>query len=144
MQPDHTEYVRAALATNAVKEVCSHLEQKARELDDAHAEIERLRNALTGALSWFSDPDADKLEQWERIASEFYEETGYLRPGKSYPLGSYVPDDLDEIWGEWTLRRQRETIANMRAALVVSPPSSGVQSGVQGPSEPGQNEGESA
>jgi cell division protein FtsB len=50
-----TEYVRADLATHAVKEVCSHLEQKARELDEAHGEIAELegennrhRKTMTG------------------------------------------------------------------------------------------------
>ena len=80
------------------------------------AEIERLRKAVADALAWFSDPDTDVVEQFERIAEEFYRETGHLRPGKSYPMGLLPPDDLDSIWSEWTYMRQRSVLKGLRDA----------------------------
>ena len=99
--------------------------------DDIHAALEaecaELRNALSMALAWFTDPDGDLLEQWERIAEEFYRDTGYLRPGKSYPLGAYVPEDLESIWAEWTFNRSRAVFKKMEAAYLTKRQSADAQ-----------------
>jgi hypothetical protein len=75
-------------------------------------------DALENALKWFHDPVADRLEEWERIAHEFYKETGYLRPGKSWPMGVAVPDDVESVWFDWCNRRSIEALNAMRLALV--------------------------
>jgi hypothetical protein len=77
----------------------------------------QLIEACEKAERWMSDPNGDKLEEWERIAHEFHLETGELRPGKSYPLGMPVPENLDEIWRDWCNKKQSEVLASLRAAL---------------------------
>lgn len=77
----------------------------------------KLLEACEKAERWMSDPNGDKLEEWERIASEFHKETGYLRPGKSYPLGVIEPEDLPEIWRNWCYKKQSEVLASLRNAI---------------------------
>ena len=53
--------------------------------------------AARDAAAWAWDPDEDQLEQFERIASWFQRETGFLRPGKSYPTGYSVDEDARRL-----------------------------------------------
>ena len=80
------------------------------------AEIERLRKALDQAVNWPELYDIGK-----KIYEILIHPTASVTAFETWELG----DALKKARGE-------------------RPPSSGVQSGVQGPSEPGQNEGESA
>lgn len=50
---------------------------------------------------WTYDPAEDSLDRFERIGVMFFKETGYLRPGKSYPMGCWIPEDLNEIFKNW-------------------------------------------
>lgn len=70
--------------------------------------------AAKDALSWIWDPDADPLDTFERIADEFYRDTGFLRPGKSEPFG-YERDEKEReaAWEQWRRDRSRK----VRAAL---------------------------
>ena len=90
--------------------------EKDAEIERLKAENADMRDALEMALSWFHNPEADRLEEWERIAHEFYKETGYLRPGKSWPMGEPVPDDVDSVWSDWCKRRAIEVFNAMRIA----------------------------
>lgn len=91
------------------------------EVSDANAHLiaaaPDLYDAVAKALLWITDPTADQLEQWERIASEFHNDTGYLRQGKDYPIGVPEPYDLHSVWQEWTYTRHTAMLNNLKAAL---------------------------
>jgi hypothetical protein len=97
------------------------------ERKDLHEQIERLR-AEAGAyrvvleemVRWFWGvlPE-DAITAFERVGEEFYAETGMMRPGKSYPLESYPPDDdvRRKTWDEWVKKKRDALEAKARAAL---------------------------
>lgn len=75
-------------------------------------EASRVRAELTaslrGLLTFFSHPEENSLERFERIASEFYSETGMLAPGKSEPMDfGYQGRDEErrERYDEWVSER---------------------------------------
>lgn len=85
-----------------------------------------LYEALNGLEPLFGRPHENSLERFERIAAQFYRETGFLAPGKDAPAAGGQPD-IEE-------RRQRydawidAKVAKARAALAkVSPQEAGAQ-----------------
>ncbi len=76
-----------------------------------------LYDALEFASLWMWDPDEGPVDSYERINDWFMRETGYMRPGKSYPMETPPPDDLQQIWDRWRVQKSREVLAMIRAAL---------------------------
>lgn len=62
---------------------------------------------------WAWNPDKNANETFEDIASWFYDETGYLRPGKSYPCAYPAPEDRQLKWDEWRQQKAREFLAGI-------------------------------
>jgi len=48
----------------------------------------------------------NSIEVFELIGEMFRKDTGLLRPGKSYPLEMFRPDDLDERFRAWVKANQ--------------------------------------
>lgn len=87
------------------------------KLARARASEKRLADAAALAASWAWDPDENQLEQFERIASEYYRDTGYLRPGKDDPFGDSSSKENRERWDAWRAQRSREVLRALRSAL---------------------------
>lgn len=81
------------------------------------------REALKGLCDWFGLYPAGKHphEQWERLAEEFYQDTGLLRPGKDYPAGAHLTEKQEEErslkWRLWAEVRRRIMIEKASKAL---------------------------
>ena len=77
--------------------------------DDANAHLlaasTDLYDALEGLEMLYSRENESANDTFERIAEVFYNETGYLRPGKSYPMGFEPPQDRLSIWNEWCAKK---------------------------------------
>ena len=59
------------------------------------------------------------LENWESVAEEFYRDTRFLRPGKSYPLGCEPdPQERNAAWNTWVKARGLRIAAAIRALLI--------------------------
>ena len=66
------------------------------------------------------------LENWENVAAEFYRDTGFLRPGKSYPPECYVdPEEQRAAWNTWVKARALRTAAAIRSLLAETEPTTG-------------------
>ncbi len=67
------------------------------------------------ALDWIHDPDENATARFERIAFDFYRDTGFSRPGKDVPASAYGPADDKRAaeFEKWCAKRSRE----VRAAL---------------------------
>lgn len=76
-----------------------------------------LYDALDAASLWMWDPDENSVESFERINEWFMKETGHMRPGKSYPMETPPPDNLQQIWDEWRTKKSRDVLLAIRAAL---------------------------
>jgi hypothetical protein len=61
------------------------------------------------------------LDQWEELAEEFHKETGFMRPGKDYPMGAGLDEEREAernaTWKAWAEKRRTEMIARLRAAI---------------------------
>ena len=107
---------RAAEAT-FMNDIYAH----ASALDAAHArgaaERDELVKALDGLLMLFKQPDEDSLEQFERVADAFYQETGFLRPGKDCRRDD--PEIRQEQWDKWfedKILTARATLTRIKAS----------------------------
>lgn len=79
--------------------------------------IDKMEEALDFAGRWFWNPDEGTIEQYERIGEWFTQETGLMRPGKSYPMeGPPPPEDLERIFREWCVQKSRQAHALIRSA----------------------------
>jgi len=56
---------------------------------------------LREALALLPNPDENANERFERIASQYYKDTGYLRPGKSDPERDTCNSENVERFGNW-------------------------------------------
>lgn len=90
------------------------------DVSDANAALiaaaPELLKALTGLVTFFSPPGECSMERFERLAAEFYRETGMLAPGKSEPMEcSYQGRDEErrERYDRWVADR----VAAARAAI---------------------------
>ena len=54
-------------------------------------------------------------DRFERIGEWFQSETGYLRPGKSYPMTGPPPEDREQVWDAWLARKRSVTRAALAA-----------------------------
>lgn len=75
-----------------------------------------LVEALTDLAAWATDPDDST--QFDRIADEFFRETGFMRPGKD--VAAAMIQDREEAWAAWETwrtNRARLLLANARAVL---------------------------
>lgn len=81
------------------------------------AERDELKNAAWKAERWLWDPDENQLDQFERIADEFYAATGHLRPGKDDSFEDTSSPENRKRWQDWSHGRNREVLALLRAAL---------------------------
>jgi hypothetical protein len=64
--------------------------------------------------------NTDVNGQFEAIAEKFYQDTGWLRPGKSVPLAmaeKYQGNERDVVWREWCERWRARLIAALSAGL---------------------------
>jgi hypothetical protein len=120
-------FVYAGIPEVLISEVFpyAHIEESKGSYDRAEANANAdliaaapdMYEAITSALEWMHDPEADALEQFERIGQLFYKDTGYLRPGKSYPMDSHVPEDCEKVWAAWRNQRQAAVITAFIAAI---------------------------
>lgn len=70
--------------------------------------------AVERALAWIHDPDDP--DEFERIAAEFFQATGFLRPGKDYPVGGSVDEHARlDAWEKWRHSRSAEVRAQLLA-----------------------------
>lgn len=64
------------------------------------------------------------LDQWEDLAEEFHKETGFMRPGKDYPMGYGLDEEREAersaAWKQWAEKRRDEMIARLRAAIAAA------------------------
>ncbi len=84
----------------------------------AMSDAEQMREALQMIHDWRGLCDSSKFETWERIASDFYRDTGFLRPGKSYPMDCQ-PDEKEQsaAWKAWVTEQNAKVDDAIRAAL---------------------------
>ncbi len=75
-----------------------------------------LRTALRLVLARCRDPNAPAGESYERVAEEFWRDTGLMAPGKSVPLamGSQNPDEVRARFDEWEKAKWAEAWAAAR------------------------------
>jgi hypothetical protein len=79
--------------------------------------------AVRAAAAWISDPDANPIEEYERIAAEYQRDTGRLRPGKSAPIETGRESSSEENrqrFHEWCRERSRKVLAELRAAIALA------------------------
>ncbi len=91
--------------------------------DDLAAEVERLSGALRAMVEWFWGLQPETLvESFDRVAAEFYRETGVIRPGKSVPLAMNPPwteEERRDRWDAW-VKAKRDAL-EVRARRALSP-----------------------
>jgi hypothetical protein len=73
--------------------------------------LEQAREALSALLSLYKQPGEDADDCFERVADDFYRETGYLRPGKDCRL--HDPAKRGVAWEKWIA----DKLTAARAAL---------------------------
>ena len=95
------------------------------EPEDARlAAFDLMREALRAAVEWFwgASPET-MIESHDRVAAEFYSDTGVIAPGKSVPLAMNPPWTEDErraAWDAWVKRRRDALENGCRAALAAA------------------------
>lgn len=105
------------IGPDAGKNIASLMNLGEHYLKDVPALVERveqLEKALA-AIVLVCGPTGDSLEDFERIASAFYNETGYMRPGKDVAAGA-CQEDLElrtHKFRQWVAAK----VAIARAAL---------------------------
>jgi hypothetical protein len=69
-----------------------------------HANV---RQALAGLEALWQRPGENANDAFERIAADFWQETGYLRPGKDLPaaMGAGCDEERQDAWKGWVARR---------------------------------------
>lgn len=91
-----------------------------RENEELRAQNAELLEAARKAVAWIWDPEADQLEQFERVAEEFHRATGFLRPGKSEPMALATEErqkERDAAWEKWRRERSSGVINGLRTAI---------------------------
>lgn len=75
-----------------------------------------LVEAAESVLAW-------RISDFDTIAEMFYRETGYLRPGKDYPVGmggETVRKEAADAWNVWVDRKNAELTAQLTAAIAAA------------------------
>lgn len=102
--------------------------------DIAERRVAELEGALRAMTEWFWGVQTeDAVESYERVGQEFYEDTGMMRPGKSYPVEMYAPDDevRRSTWDAWVKKKRDALEAKARAALSLPPDAPTVGRGIR-------------
>lgn len=78
-------------------------------LDEIREWVLSARVALAGLEMLFSREGENAADRFERVADEFYRETGVMRPGKSYPDAMPAPSDEERtrVYEEWVAAKLR-------------------------------------
>ena len=106
---------------------CSGFGRSSEEAERTAAQIAAALNAYADLLAvlqevgeWFA-LTKPPLDQWEDLAEEFRKETGFLRPGKSYPMAAGLDEEREAernaAWKDWSERRRADMIARVRSAI---------------------------
>ena len=83
---------------------------KSREESKANARLIATAPEMLEVLEWlfnrYRKEEETCLDHYERLAEQFYSETGRLAPGKSEPLDSCHPDEKEKaetqhVWDSW-------------------------------------------
>jgi len=82
---------------------------------EAASRIEGLESVLRLVHDWRGLCDDNEMETFERIASMFYQQTGYLRPGKDCRESS--PEKRAEVWNKWVEGENLALDMKIRTAL---------------------------
>jgi hypothetical protein len=105
--PTSTGKVRAALSSEVVRGSREELLRR----------LEQRKTALEGILQFYKGEGENALDAWERVATLFYQATGFLRPGKAEPLELSAQADRERrreaAWIEWQgsfLKAAREAL----------------------------------
>lgn len=77
------------------------LEEATEQITTLKAELREARGALAGLELFWNRDGENANDAFERIGEIFYSETGYLRPGKSYPVSCPEPPDRRDVWEKW-------------------------------------------
>jgi hypothetical protein len=97
------------------------------ERDALRDQIAQLREALTVTAEWLDT--RNPTETFERIAGQFYRETGFMRPGKDEPMSGYTSEEhrrrREVAWSAWVVARRTAMLAQIHAALLSSCPATG-------------------
>ncbi len=62
---------------------------------------QELYHALLRLSSLYSREGENHLTHFERVAKDFYDQTGCLRPGKDDAAGVYSKEEREEVWDAW-------------------------------------------
>jgi PAS domain-containing protein len=104
-----------------ILDLCEALDAAERDRDTLRAEVEALHGALAAMVEWFWGRTPESAtEAADRVAVEFYAETGFIAPGKSVPLAMHPPWTEDErraAWDAWVKAKRGALEARARAAL---------------------------
>jgi len=79
-----------------------------------------LYEACEAISIWRGIYDDGPNESFERVAKLFYNDTGFLRPGKSASpedLANYSNERRQEEWNAWVKQKNREIDEQLEAAL---------------------------
>ena len=88
------------------------------DLEAARRRVGELEAVAADAARWLQSPkDGDATGVFEDIGDWFHEETGLLRPGKSYPMQGPPPEGLENQWREWCEAKRKSIRANLCALL---------------------------
>lgn len=84
---------------------------------DQCEDIDRLKTALEAVADWRGVFDSNS-GLFEKIAERFYQETGWLAPGKDIPAAViYDRDAQYRAWFEWEARKNHELDRMIQNAL---------------------------
>ncbi len=79
-----------------------------------------LLKALKAVERWLHDADNPGMT-FERLAEDFYRETGFMRPGKDSAAAAHQdPLECDIAWSEWRVARAAKVLAECRAAIALA------------------------
>ncbi len=122
---DHPAYERVGELVGEVGLIESALletRDRLKEVFEANAEM---LDALKLVQWWRGLPGEDANAIFERIGEAFRKDTGFLRPGKSYPMAeSYDSAARDTAWNEWRNRKNSELDRLMTDAIAKATSSS--------------------
>lgn len=65
-----------------------------------------MRKLLEKIQAWRGHPNENSNDIFERIATDFRQDTGFLRPGKSSPYND--DEERKEAWDKWTIAKTNE------------------------------------
>lgn len=118
------QQVREVLEYEGYDETCTPIEALDRlsaHMEAQEARVKELEEACRKAEGWLWDPDENQLDQFERIAEEYYRATLHMRPGKDSRTEDTNSEENRKRFQEWCHGRNREVLASLRFALPAAP-----------------------